>query len=281
MSIRAKMIKMMKRIFFYAAFVLCTAFVFATDGEDGDVSAVKVYDAKDTLVCELMEDADIKAVISLLKESIASAIDNAAFTQVPENTEIAYRYDIRSASFADTQLVIYADGKTAYILNMLEDMPEVFAWELFKEAYKILSQPASLKEGLARYKNSGETICVYDAKGVLVSSVRIQSVSAALSKILTDYTDDTKRRRASGSFLSTKSVHEDKRLLYRYTVWGGEDDETIRIYIYEDTGKAVIAGRFPNVMDCTLSEKGYALFKNPKKLIEKLEATAGQLSDIR
>ena len=281
MSIRAKMIKMMKRIFFYAAFVLCTAFVFAADGEDGDVSAVKVYDAKDTLVCALMEDADIKAVISLLKESIASVIDNAAFTQVPENTVIAYRYDIRGTSFADTQLVIYADGKTAYIPNMLEDIPEVFVWELFEDAYKILSQPDSLKEGLARYKNSGETICVYDAKGVLVSSVRIQSVAGVLSKILTDYTDDTKRRRASGSFLSTKSVHEDKRLLYRYTVWGGEDDETIRIYIYEDTGKAVMAGRFPNVMDCTLSKEGYALFKNPKKLIEKLEATAGQLPDIR
>ena len=230
------------------------------------------------LVLNMLAEA---TVTDLLRESIAAAIDNAAFTQVPENTVIAYRYDIRGASFADTQLVIYADGKTAYIPNMLEDMPEVFAWELFKEAYKILSQPASLKEGLARYKNSGETICVYDAKGVLVSSVRIQSVSAALSKILTDYTDDTKRRRASGSFLSAKSVHEGKRLLYRYTIWGGEDNETIRIYIYEDTGKAVIAGRFPNVMDCTLSEKGYALFKNPKKLIEKLEATAGQLSDIR
>ena len=76
-------------------------------------------------------------------------------------------------------------------------------------------------------------------------------------------------------------MHEDKRLLYRYTVWGGEDDETIRIYIYEDTGKAVIAGRFPNVMDCTLSKEGYALFKNPKKLMEKLEAAAGQLPDIR
>ena len=281
MSIRAKMIKMMKRIFFYAAFVLCAVFVFAADEEDGDVSAVKVYDAKDTFVCALTEDADIKAVIGLLKESIATAIDNAAFTQVPKNAEIAYRYDIRSASFADAQLVIYADGKTAYIPNMLEDMPEVFVWELFEDAYKILSQPDSLKEGLARYKNSGETICVYDAKGVLVSSVRIQSVSAALSKILTDYTDDTKRRRASGSFLSAKSVHEGKRLLYRYTIWGGEDNETIRIYIYEDTGKAVIAGRFPNVMDCTLSKEGYALFKNPKKLIEKLEATAGQLSDIR
>ena len=271
----------MKRIFFYAAFVLCAVFVFAADEEAGDVSAVKVYDAKDTLVCALTEDADIKAVISLLRESIAAAIDNAAFTQVPKNAEIAYRYDIRSASFADAQLFIYADGKTAYIPNMLEDMPEVFAWELFKEAYKILSQPASLKEAIARYKNSGETICVYDAKGGLVSSARIQSVAGVLSKILTDYTDDTKRRQASGSFLSAKSVHEDKRLLYRYTVWGGEDDETIRIYIYEDTGKAVIAGRFPNVMDCILSEEGYALFKNPKKLMEKLEATAGQLPDIR
>lgn len=281
MSIRAKMIKMMKRVFFFAVFVLCAVFVFAADEEDSDDSAVKVYDAKDTLVCELTEDANIRAVVSLLKESIAVAIDNAAFTQVPKNTAIAYRYDIRGASFADTQLVIYADGKTAYIPNMLEDMPEVFAWELFEDAYKILSQPASLKEGLARYKNSGETICVYDAKGRLVSSAHIQSISGALSKILTDYTGDTKRRRASGSFLSTKSVHEDKRLLYRYTVWGGEDDETIRIYIYEDTGKAVIAGRFPNVMDCTLSKEGYALFKNPKKLIEKLEAATGQLPDIR
>ena len=105
----------MKRVFFFAAFVLCATFVFAADEEDGDVSAVKVYDAKDTLVCELTEDAHIRAVVSLLKESIAIAIDNAAFTQVLKNTAIAYRYDIRGASFADTQLVIYADGKTAYI----------------------------------------------------------------------------------------------------------------------------------------------------------------------
>ena len=105
----------MKRVFFFAVFVLCAVFVFAVDEEDSDDSAVKVYDAKDTLVCELTEDANIRAVVSLLKESIAVAIDNAAFTQVPENTEIAYRYDIRGASFADTQLVIYANGKTAYI----------------------------------------------------------------------------------------------------------------------------------------------------------------------
>ena len=76
------------------------------------------------LVLNMLAEA---TVTDLLKESIASAIDNAAFTQVPENTVIAYRYDIRGTSFADTQLVIYADGKTAYIPNMLEDMPEVFA----------------------------------------------------------------------------------------------------------------------------------------------------------
>ncbi len=115
MSIRANMIEMMKRVFFCAVFMLCTAFVFAADEEDRDDSAVKVYDAKDTLVCELTEDAHIRAVVSLLKESIAVAIDNAAFTQVLKNTAIAYRYDIRGASFADTQLVIYANGKTAYI----------------------------------------------------------------------------------------------------------------------------------------------------------------------
>ena len=115
MSIRAKMIKMMKRVFLFAVFVLCAVFVFAADEEDSDDSAVKVYDAKDTFVCALTEDANIRAVVSLLKESIAVAIDNAAFTQVPKNTAIAYRYDIRGASFADTQLVIYADGKTAYI----------------------------------------------------------------------------------------------------------------------------------------------------------------------
>ena len=87
--------------------------------------------------------------------------------QEPKNAQIAYRYDIPNNSSADIRLLIYADSHIAYIPNAPkgEDVSEMFAWELFGEAYKILSKPASLKKALARYQDSDKNIFVYDAKG--------------------------------------------------------------------------------------------------------------------
>ena len=167
------MIKRMRRIFFCAAFLLCAVLAFAADE---DVPSVKVYDAKNELVCALTEKTDCEAFNYLLTESAAVAADSAAFTQAPENAEIAYRYEIVNRYSTDIRLLIYTDTHIAYIPNAPkgENMPDVFAWELFGEAYKILSQPSSLKEVLARYQDSDKNIFVYDAKGFLVSEARIR-----------------------------------------------------------------------------------------------------------
>jgi len=277
------MIKMMKRIFFHAAFLLCAALAFAVKEESGDKPSTKVYDAKDTLVCELTEQADIEAFNNLLSESAAVAVDDAAFTQAPKNAKVAYRYEVAGVSSTAIRLLIYADSKTAYIPNAPkgDDMPEVFAWELFGEAYKILSQPASLKGTLTRYKDKDKTIFIYDAKGFLISSARIPSLLQIIfGNIMDEYAGDTDEHQFSGNPLPERSIHEGKQLLYRYTIWSVGDD-AIRMYIYSDTDKAVLTSSFPYWADCTLSKEGYALFKNPKKLIEKLETTAIQLPDIR
>jgi len=272
------MIKIMKRIFFCAVFLLCTALGFAA-GEDAP--SIKVYDAKDTLVCELTEQADIEAFNDLLSESAAVGVDDAAFTQVPKNAKIAYRYEIPADSSV-IQLLIYADSNTAYIPNAPkgDDMPEMFAWELFGEAYKILSQPTSLKKALTRYKDRDKNIFVYDAKGFLVSSARIPSLLQIFGEMMDEYAGDTGEHQFSGNFPPEKSIHEGKQLLYRYTIWSVGDD-AIRMYIYGDTDKAVLTSIFPYWADCTLSKEGYALFKNPKKLIEKMEKMVMALMDIR
>ena len=145
------MIKITKRLFFYAAFLLC-----------------------------------IESFNYLLTESAAVAADDAAFTQEPKNAQIAYRYDIPNNSSADIRLLIYADSHIAYIPNAPkgEDVSEMFAWELFGEAYKILSKPASLKKALARYQDSDKNIFVYDAKGFLVSEARIPSILHVFCKVM-------------------------------------------------------------------------------------------------
>ena len=181
------MIKITKRLFFYAAFLLCAVLVFAADNsKKTDKPAIRVYDSKDKLVCELTESEDIESFNYLLTESAAVAADDAAFTQVPKNAKIAYRYDIPNNSSADIRLLIYADRQIAYIPNAPkgDDMPEVFAWELFGEAYKILSKPDSLKKALARYQDSDNNIFVYDAKGFLVSEARIPSILHVFGKVM-------------------------------------------------------------------------------------------------
>ena len=276
------MIKMMKRIFFHAAFLLCAALAFAVKEESGDKPSTKVYDAKDKLVCELTESADIASFNYLLTESAAVAADDAAFTQVPKNAKIAYRYDIPNNSSADIRLLIYADSHIAYIPNAPkdEDVPEVFAWELFGEAYKILSKPASLKKALARYQDSDKNIFVYDAKGFLVSEARIPSILHVFGKVMDVYAGDANDHQFSGSILPERSVHEGKQLLYRYTIWAFRD-EPIRIYVYSDTDKVVLTNTFPAWIDCTLTKEGYELFSNPKRLIDRLDRVAIELMDIR
>ncbi len=270
---------MMRRVFFRTAFLLCAVSAFAVDK---DAPSVKVYDAKDTLVCELTEQADIEAFNYLLQESAVVAADDAAFTQVPENAAIAYRYEIVDRYSTAIRFLIYTDSRIAHIPNApkSEDMPDVFAWELFGEAYKILSQPASLKEALTRYQDSDKNIFVYDAKGFLVSSARIPSVLQIFGEMMDEYAGDTNEHQFSESILPEKSVHEGSHVLYRYTIWAFKD-EPIRIYVYSDTDKAVLTNTFPYWADCTLSKEGYALFKNPEKLIEKLEKLAIALMDIR
>ncbi|MGI5100209.1 hypothetical protein E4N70_10610 [Treponema vincentii] len=271
------MIKMTKRLFFCAAFLLCAVLAFAVDNSKEDISAIRVYDANDTLVCELKRDKDREAFNALLMESIAVAADNAAFTQAPKNAKIAYRYEMFDNSSTAIRLLIYADRKTAYIPNAPkdDDMPEVFAWELFGEAYKILSQPASLKKAISRYKNSSKNIFVYDAKGFLAASARIPSVEELFGEILEDYADDIKGHQFSGRFVSEKSVHEGKQLLYRYTVWDNGKSETIRIYVYSNTDTMVLSGSFPDWAECTLSKEGYELFKNPAEVLALLKDEAG------
>lgn len=271
------MIKMTKRLFFYAAFLLCAVLAFAGDNSKEDISAIRVYDANDTLVCELKRDKDRAAFNALLMESIAVAADNAAFTQAPKNAKIAYRYEMFDNSSTAIQLLIYADRKTAYIPNASKngDMPKVFAWELFGEAYKILSQPALLKKAIARYKNRNKNIFVYDAKGFLISAARIPSVANMLGAILEDYTDDIQGHQFSESVLPERSVHEGKQLLYRYTVWNNDKSETIRIYVYSNTDKMVFSSSFPDWAECTLSNEGYELFKNPVEVLELLNDEAG------
>ena len=273
------MIKRMKRIFFCTAFLLCAALAFAADE---DVPSVKVYDAKNELVCALTEKTDCEAFNYLLTESAAVAADNAAFTQAPENAEIAYRYEIVNRYSTDIRLLIYTDTHIAYIPNAPkgENMPDVFACELFGEAYKILSQPSSLKEVLARYQDSDKNIFVYDAKGFLVSSTRIPSILHVFGKTMDAYAGDTNEHQCSGSILPEKSVHEGNHVLYRYTIWAFRD-EPIRIYVYSDTDKVVLTNSFPDWVDCTLTKEGYELFKNPQKFIEKLEKMAMALMDIR
>ena len=272
------MIKMTKRLFFCAAFLLCAVLAFAVDNSKEDISAIRVYDANDTLVCELKRDKDREAFNALLMESIAVAADNAAFTQAPKNAKIAYRYEMFDNSSTAIRFLIYADRKTAYIPNAPkdDDMPEVFAWELFGEAYKILSQPASLKKAISRYKNSSKNIFVYDAKGFLAASARIPSAEELFGEILEDYADDIKGHQFSGRFVSERSVHEGKQLLYRYVIWEDDDEfDTIRIYIYNNTAKVVLTSAFPDWADCTLSKEGYELFKNPTELLELLKDEAG------
>ena len=46
------MIKMTKRLFFYAAFLLCAVLAFAVDNSKEDIPAIRVYDAKGFLVSE-------------------------------------------------------------------------------------------------------------------------------------------------------------------------------------------------------------------------------------
>ena len=75
------MIKITKRLFFYAAFLLCAALVFAADNsKKTDNPAIRVYDSKDKLVCELTESEDIESFNYLLTESAAVAADDAAFS---------------------------------------------------------------------------------------------------------------------------------------------------------------------------------------------------------
>jgi len=82
-----RMIKMVKHIFFCAAFLLCAAFVFAADDNKvEDIPAIRVYDAKEVLVCELTEDVDIKAFNDLLLESVEVSVDDAAFVPAPTNS---------------------------------------------------------------------------------------------------------------------------------------------------------------------------------------------------
>ena len=277
------MIKITKRLFFYAAFLLCAALVFAADNsKKTDKPAIRVYDSKDKLVCELTESEDIESFNYLLTESAVVAADDAAFTQVPENAKIAYRYDIPNNSSADIRLLIYADSHIAYIPNAPkgDDVPEVFAWELFGEAYKILSKPASLKKALARYQDSDKNIFVYDAEGFLVSEARVPSILHVFGKVMDVYAGDANDHQFSGSILPERSVHEGKQLLYRYTIWAFKD-EPIRIYVYSDTDKVVLTNTFPAWVDCTLTKEGYELFSNPKRLIDRLNRVAIELMDIR
>ena len=81
-------------------------------------------------------------------------------------------------------------------------------------------------------------------------------------------------------FVSERSVHEGKQLLYRYTIWAFRD-EPIRIYVYSDTDKAVLTNTFPAWIDCTLTKEGYELFSNPERLIDRLNRVAIELMDIR
>ena len=268
-----RMIKMVKHIFFCAAFLLCAAFVFAADDNKAeDIPAIRVYDAKEVLVCELTEDVDIKAFNDLLLESVEVSVDDAAFVPAPTNAEIAYRYEIFKDSSNSISLLIYANSQIAYIPNTpkSDDMPDVFAWVLFGEAYNILSGPALLKKELIRYQNRYNNIFVYDAKGFLVSAASIPSALEMFGKIMDIYSGDIYENRFSGSVLPEKSVHKGRQLLYRYTVWSF-NNETIRIYIYGDTDKAVLTKSFPDWAECTLSKEGYELFKNPKQLIKRLE----------
>ena len=274
---------MAKRIYVYAAFLLCAALVFAADNsKKTDKPAIRVYDSKDKLVCELTESEDIESFNYLLTESAAVAADDAAFTQVPKNAKIAYHYDIPNNSSADIRLLIYADRQIAYIPNAPkgDDMPEVFAWELFGEAYKILSKPDSLKKALARYQDSDNNIFVYDAKGFLVSEARIPSILHVFGKVMDVYAGDANDHQFSGSILPERSVHEGKQLLYRYTIWAFRD-EPIRIYVYSDTDKVILTNTFPAWLDCTLTKEGYELFSNPKQLIDRLNRVAIELMDIR
>ena len=73
-----------------------------------------------------------------------------------------------------------------------------------------------------------------------------------------------------------KSLHKGRKLLYRYTVWTPESFETIRLYIYNNTKKAVISSTSAGWADFTFSKKDYELFKNPEKLMQKIKEAAEQ-----
>lgn len=278
------MIKSIKYALLCTALFLSAISAFSNDennslenGASENIFGIKVYDAKEKLVCELTSKNEIYSFSALLEESVGVAADAAAFTRVPENTQVLYRYDIFNNSPVGTRLFIYADGKTAYIPDIPEDddMPEVFAWELFADAYKILSQPASIKKALTRYENKHETVFAYDAKGTLVSSIKIHAGPEALLDLLQNRTGNFTQHRFE-TFLPEKSLHKGRKLLYRYTVWTPESFETIRLYIYNNTKKAVISSASAGWADFTFSKKDYELFKNPEKLMQKIKEAAEQ-----
>ena len=81
---------MTKHILLSSVFLLCcTAMVFAND-EDSEDSAIRVYDANETLVYETTSKKDVDSFIRLLKESIEEALHSVAFTQIPEKANVLY-----------------------------------------------------------------------------------------------------------------------------------------------------------------------------------------------
>jgi len=97
------MIKITKRLFFYAAFLLCAVLVFAADNsKTTDRPAIRVYDAEGFLVSEARIPSILHVFCKVMEcEPICKEfLEMSFFARHPclaENTSFAIRQNIASA----------------------------------------------------------------------------------------------------------------------------------------------------------------------------------------
>jgi len=122
-------VKIIKHLFFRAAFFLCAMLVFASGKKRDEEPYVKAYDVKGKLVCNLT-GKNANAFFDLLKESLSVAFDDASFAQIPNNSKFLYRYKIFGDTPFGSLVLVYAESKMAHIPNHSENcsVPKSCAW---------------------------------------------------------------------------------------------------------------------------------------------------------
>ena len=148
------MIKITKRLFFYAAFLLCAVLVFAADNsKTTDRPAIRVYDAKGFLVSEARIPS-ILHVFGKVMDVYAGDANDHQFSgsilperSVHEGKQLLYRYTIWAFRDEPIRIYVYSDTDKVVLTNSFPDWVDC---TLTKEGYELFSNPKRLIDRLNR-----------------------------------------------------------------------------------------------------------------------------------